>query len=245
VNGLHRQLRRRLLQCAADEGAKLAEEGFGYIGTTKPVYFLRVDVVRRLLRGFARQHGDLALEELVGLLDSLALGRTHNERACVGLLLEAYPRLRAQLDPRCLDKWLEDAEGWAEVDVICQSNFSAELVLSRWRAWKSALNALARSGNIHKRRASLVLLNKPLRQSADARLADQAFATIARLAHERHILITKAISWVLRSLTVHHAAAVKDYLDAHAAALPAIAVRETRSKLACGTKTPRRRKARA
>jgi 3-methyladenine DNA glycosylase AlkD len=52
-------------------------------------------------------------------------------------------------------------------------------------------------------------------------------------------MITKAISWVLRSLVKHHRSEVENYLDTHEESLPRIAVREVRVKLDTGRKTQR------
>ena len=80
-----------------------------------------------------------------------------------------------------------------------------------------------------------MLLTGPARASADPRIRDLAFETIDRLKAEKPILITKAVSWLLRALAErHHKREVAAYLDVHAAALPAIAVRETRRKLQTG-----------
>ena len=86
-----------------------------------------------------------------------------------------------------------------------------------------------------------MLLTRPTRTSSDPRYRDLAFEVIERLKSERPILITKAVSWLLRSMAVRHGLAVAAYLDAQAASLPAIAVRETRTKLRTGTKSGRTR----
>ncbi len=88
-----------------------------------------------------------------------------------------------------------------------------------------------------------MLLAAPTRTSDDARFRDLAFAVVERLKAERPILITKAVSWLLRSMALRHGPAVTAYLEANAASLPAIAVRETRTKLATGTKSGRSRRA--
>ena len=54
-------------------------------------------------------------------------------------------------------------------------------------------------------------------------------------------MISKAISWVLRSLIKHHRKLVADYLTSNVATLPKIAVRETLIKLETGKKTKRGR----
>src|SRR5512143_1066816 len=114
-------------------------------------------------------------------------------------------------------------------------------MLAHWKSWKALLTAFAKDDNIHKRRAALVLLTKPLRESDDPRLAALAFSNVDRLKAEKHILITKAVSWILRSLIKHHPTAVSNYLDANEGGLPKIAVRETRHKLVEGVKSRRRK----
>jgi 3-methyladenine DNA glycosylase AlkD len=111
-----------------------------------------------------------------------------------------------------------------------------------WPAWKALIERLAADANINRRRAALVLLCTPTRTSDDPRFRDLAFAVVEQLKAERPILITKAVSWLLRSMAGRHAAAVAAYLDANAASLPAVAVRETRVKLETGTKSGRSRR---
>ncbi|MCW5873642.1 MAG: DNA alkylation repair protein [Anaerolineales bacterium] len=62
-----------------------------------------------------------------------------------------------------------------------------------------------------------------------------------RIAGEREksTLITKAVSWLLRSMTTYHAEAVRRYLAQEAASLPKIVIRETMAKLNTGTKSGR------
>src|SRR6185312_1309445 len=122
------------------------------------------------------------------------------------------------------------------VDSLCQSNFTADELLLNWPAWHRMLIALSKSKNISKRRASLVLLTGPIAHSADPRFAAVAFENISRLSGERDILITKAISWLLRSMVRYHKKEVAAFLRANAETLPAIAVRETKRKIETGRK---------
>ena len=85
----------------------------------------------------------------------------------------------------------------------------------------------------------LVLLDQlttATRSSGDPRLNTLAFETLEALKSERPILITKAVSWLLRSMAERDPEPVANHLDQHAASLPAIAVRETRRKIATGRK---------
>ena len=81
-----------------------------------------------------------------------------------------------------------------------------------------------------------MLLCKPLTRSEDERLSKQAFQMIDSLKLEKEILITKAISWLLRSMAKLHKNDLKKYIDKNKASLPAIAVRETLMKLKTGRK---------
>jgi 3-methyladenine DNA glycosylase AlkD len=152
------------------------------------------------------------------------------------LLLGVYPKIRKELDPHLLDKWLSKLAGWVEIDTLCQSTFTASELLQEWDIWLLLLREFNKSSDISKRRASLVLLVKPVRESADPRLAKIAFENIDRLRFEKEILITKAISWLLRVLIKHHRTEVEAYLTKRAEDLPKIALRETHKKLDTGKK---------
>ena len=83
----------------------------------------------------------------------------------------------------------------------------------------------------------MVLLCSPLRQAKDERLLKMAFDNVSRLCGEKEILITKAISWVLRSAVKHHKAEVKKFVALNKDTLPKIAVRETTTVLKTGKKS--------
>jgi 3-methyladenine DNA glycosylase AlkD len=61
------------------------------------------------------------------------------------------------------------------------------------------------------------------------------------LKGEKEIIITRAISWVLRSMVKHHRKALENYLKKNEKTLPAVAVRETKIKLDTGTKSGKSR----
>ena len=90
-------------------------------------------------------------------------------------VITSYSIHYTKLYENLLDHWLSFVCGWAETDVLCQSPFTAEDLLSRWDSWHQLLSKLSQDENVHKRRASLVLLTKPLRQSSDPRLSQLAF----------------------------------------------------------------------
>lgn len=210
-----------------------------YIGTNKVCYVMDADTERQIVRSWMRRHPHLTSSEYVELLDFLYRGKSVNEVSLAGELLESLPKLRKTVEPRYLDVWLNTLHGWAEVDSLCQSKFSAIEILANWKEWKALLCKLALDDSVHRKRASLVLLTKPVRDSEDDRLADLAFENIDKLKEERDILVTKAISWLLRDMIKHNRQRVETYLKENENTLPKIALRETRTKLLTGRKTVR------
>jgi len=207
-----------------------------YIGSTKSSFFIKSSIKRQIVKNWINKHKQLRFDEYLNLLNSLYQGKSHDEISIAGKLLEFLPKLRKQLNPKIIDLWLTNVEGWAEVDSLCQSNFTCDEILNKWKEWEKLLIALSKSDNVHKRRASLVLLTGPVRHSADQRLTKLAFNNIDRLKKEKDILITKAISWLLRHLIKYNRSSVKKYLSENIDQLPKIAIRETKNKLLTGKK---------
>lgn len=204
-------------------------------------YLTSVPARRAIAKAWGRSHRESEPAEALAVVESLLGGDSFDERTLATLLLGYHVSARRDVRPDQAARWLDQLNGWAEVDGLCQSLFPAEQLLADWPAWRAMLTALADDPNRNRRRAALVLLTGPVKASADERLKAAAFANIERLGGERDPLIAKAVSWLLRALCTHHRDAVADLLERRSAALPAIAVRETRAKLATGVKTPRRR----
>ena len=218
-----------------DTSSSHTSGGHRYYGMSVPV---RRAVIRQWLAG----HRAADPRELATVVDALLTrGDTYEEQTAGGEVLRLRADVRLLVEPRQLEGWLDFQVGWAEVDSLCQSTFPAEQLLEGWPEWSSLLLRLSESGNINKRRAALVLLTGPVAHSEDRRLSELAFTLIDRLRHERPILITKAVSWLLRCLVKQHRDDVARYLERRQGDLPAIAVRETKTMLATGTKSGRSR----
>lgn len=207
-----------------------------YLGTTKEYLGIKTGIRQKLVKDYVKSEVS-NVEEYGDLMLSLALGDSFDEVASVGTMLVEFPKWRKQLEPEILDKLLERVEGWAETDSICQSSYSPVELLGNWTVWERLLGGFNHDKNIYKRRASLVLLTKPSRGSNDTRLAKMAFANIEKLKNEKEILITKAISWLLRSLIKHHPKEVAEYLTKNEGVLPKVVIREVRNKLTTGKKS--------
>jgi 3-methyladenine DNA glycosylase AlkD len=143
----HREILREIKQHAAQEGAPYVDHGDSYIGTTKPCYLIRTAVVRQIAKDWIRRHPELTSADYLDLFDSLAQGESSNEFSFLGILVGYLPEFRKALEPRHLDRWLERAEGWAEVDSMRQSTFTAGEMLANWKQWKSLLVSLSNQSN--------------------------------------------------------------------------------------------------
>jgi 3-methyladenine DNA glycosylase AlkD len=198
--------------------------------------------LRQIAKAWAKAHKDLSTPAFGQFITGLIRDPSPLKKTMGGILLGYMPAQRRQLSPALYDDWLEHTEGWAAVDAICYNNFTAAEILDNFPAWATLITRLAKSDNLNKCRGAIVLLTKPAKQSADPRLRDLSFRIIDTLSTEKSVLITKAVSWLLRHLTKYHAPAVRQYLNANKDKLPAVAIRETINKLKHGIKSPIKQK---
>ena len=230
----HQALLQQLHAASRAEGRLAAQ---AYLGTGSSSLNVSVPARRKIARAWRAAHKDWPTAQVLALVDGLVAGDTHEEKTLGLLILESLGPTRRPFGPAEVDRWLDHLVGWAEVDSLCQSLFGPEDLLGDWPAWSASIRRLAGDPNINKRRAALVLLTRPARTSPDPRLLQLAFEVIDRLKGEKPIIITKAVSWLLRSLADQHPQAVGAYLAAERDSLPKIAIRETRAKLTTGRKT--------
>ncbi|HYC87102.1 MAG TPA: DNA alkylation repair protein [Chryseosolibacter sp.] len=214
-----------------------------YLGNTHPRYDISAPTLRKIAREWTRSHRDLDAAAFANVLTSLIHGESSTEKWIAGMLLDFSTREQREFDPRLFDEWLDHLVGWAEVDAVCSNSYTKTHIPARFKEWKKLLTKFSKDKNVHKRRAALVALCAPVRYSDDDDLADLAFENIDRLRSEKEVLITKAISWLLRSMIKLHRPRVVEYINANREKLPAIAVRETLVKLKTGTKTKRKKTA--
>lgn len=210
-----------------------------YLGTAKNYYNLKSGDKKKLIKDYLKSK-DFSFEDFKELLLSLSQGNSFEELSSMGVILELYPEYRNKLETKIVDKLFDNVEGWAEVDVTCV--FRAEDLLANWPEWEKLLKDFSADKNVHKRRASLVLLTLPLRKSSEPKLYKLALKNVEKLKAEKDILITKAISWVLRAMILTNPEIVREYLKNNRDSLPRIAVREATTKLLTGKKYVNKKK---
>jgi 3-methyladenine DNA glycosylase AlkD len=208
-----------------------------YGGSGRPYYLVSLPDRRAMAKRVAAAHKGSPVADLMAVVESLFDGVSHEEKTLAPIILRYSEPARRAVRPADVDRWLGKLNGWAEVDCLCQNLFTAADFGVDWPAWKRLIEHLSTDPNINKRRAAVVLLTGPVHYVDDVRFRDLAFAIIERVKGERPILITKAVSWLLRALADRHHAAVAAYIDANEATLPKVAIREARTKLRTGTKS--------
>jgi 3-methyladenine DNA glycosylase AlkD len=230
---------KEILQLIKDNSGNPTQHTFldSYLGNTHPRYPINAPTMRKIATAWMRNHRDLSTKEFSQLLTSLMEGESSTEKVIAGMLMDYATPQQYQFDPELFDGWLDHLIGWAEVDSVCTGKYSITQIPADWKNWKKILKRFSRSENIQKRRASLVLLCSTVGHNKEEDLALTALDNVTRLKAEKDILITKAISWILRSLIRHHKKLVASYIKENKSTLPSIAVRETFTVLKTGKKT--------
>jgi 3-methyladenine DNA glycosylase AlkD len=211
-----------------------------YLGNQHPRYPISAPILRNIAQNWMKEHRELPVRDFTSLLNDLVQGESSTEKSMAGILLDYSKPEQRKFSPALFDKWLNHLEGWAEVDALCTGKYSTTEIAAQWTQWKPLLIKFSKSKNINKRRASLVFFCSPLSQVDNNRLAEAALLIVDRLKTEDKILITKAISWLLRSMVKYNRAPLEKYLKTNGTTLPKIALRETLVKLETGTKTKKK-----
>jgi len=208
-----------------------------YLGNDHVRYPINNPTLRGIAKEWMRAHREMKPDEFTDVLTSLIEGESCTEKMTAGILMGYSIKNQRNFNPMIFDRWLDHLVGWVEVDTLCTGDFLITQVPADWPKWKKLIQKLSKDPNINKRRASLVLFCSVLGRADNDDMADVAFRNIERLKSEKDVLITKAISWVLRTMIKNYRPRVSAYLKENADTLPKIAIRETMVKLKTGKKT--------
>jgi 3-methyladenine DNA glycosylase AlkD len=217
--------------------AKVVERS---ISSHLTVYGLRVWEIRRIVKSWRRQHQDMSLEDLLPLVDTLWAGHSREERMVALELLQHYPHLIPELPWAWFDQRLKDLDNWELTDVLGVG------VLGPWVAFqpeqgKRQLHELLSYEDVWTRRLGLAAAVGLARSQQGTETLSLALGLVDQIKQERHPMITKAASWVLRYLTRDHPTEVAAYLEQNEALLAGHVLREVRNKLRTGRKGGKQR----
>jgi 3-methyladenine DNA glycosylase AlkD len=156
-------------------------------------------------------------------------------------LVADHPASHASLGTAELEELGQGIDRWSAVDA-----FARTLAGPAWRDGQvpdALIHGWARSVDRWWRRAALVstvALN--VRSRGGEGDVPRTLAVCRMLVGDPDDMVVKALSWALRELVVHDPAAVRRFLAEYEDRLAARVLREVRSKLETGLKTPGRRR---
>jgi 3-methyladenine DNA glycosylase AlkD len=205
------------------------------IRTSLPFYGVSVGDLRKIANGWHRHHPEAAPLEVAALADALWTTGVREEMVVAALLHGHDPDTRSTLHLRRADRWLRTVDNWETSDAMAAWLMAPAVADDPHRRYPM-LETLAGRRNPWARRAGLVACIGTGRTPAAAEWWPRVAGVILRVASDKEAAIPKAISWVLRVHTGHAPGLVEQFMNAHQAVLPAIALRETRNKLRTGTK---------
>jgi 3-methyladenine DNA glycosylase AlkD len=209
------------------------------IKTARPFYGARVGDLRRTARDWLRAHRDAAPAEVAALADRLWNAGVREEQLVACFLLAGDRPALAATDPSRVHAWTALLDNWETTDQLGMNVLGALVALDPGPRF-GLLETMAADPHPWTRRVALVACTRLARTEGAAALWPRVAGLLLALAGDRQAALPKASSWVLRSWLEPCPAEVEAFVDGNAGHLPALAVRETRAKLATGAKRPAR-----
>ena len=210
------------------------------IKTSRPFYGARVGDLRAIADRWLRGHRHATGAQVAALADRLWRTGIREEQLVACFLLAGDRAALAATDPARVGwTWTALLDNWETTDQLGM-NVLGPLVALDPAARFPLLRSMAGDRHPWTRRIALVACTRLARADDPAALWPGVAELLLGLAGDRQAALPKASSWVLRSWLGPCPAQVAAFVDRHQDRLPAVAVRETRAKLATGTKRPPR-----
>jgi 3-methyladenine DNA glycosylase AlkD len=209
------------------------------INTTAPtklkVYGVRVPDLRKVTRAWYREHKQISREDLLALVEILWNNASHEERQLVTYLFEQYKKIMPTLTRSNFEYWRQGLDNWVITDNLGWLLGLWVLVDPDNRL--DYLEELIADEDVWSRRLPLVATTRINRGDKGFTAPDLTLRLVDRVKDERHSMITKAVSWVLREMTKKHREQVAVYLEENRDVLAGHVVREVNNKLRTGLKS--------
>lgn len=203
--------------------------------TALVVHGVKVPKLRKIAKAWYRAHKEIARDDLFALVEALWAGGSREEREVAFHLLEHYSRWVPDLPQAHFERWRRDLDSWVETDGLGWT--LALWLMDDPDARMDYLWDLIANEDVWSRRLALVPLARINRGKIGGTFPDLTLQLIDRVKEERHPMITKVVSWVLRELTKTHRDRVAAYLEENRDVLAGHVVREVSNKLRTGLKS--------
>lgn len=205
------------------------------IRTALPFYGASLTAMGELARSWHREHPGAPVDEVLALADALWERAIREEMVLGAMLVERRPAVREGFGLRRIDRWGSLLDNWETTDNL-GGRVVGPWVAADPEARLDTLEHLAGRRNPWLRRLALVGCVYLGRRPDAAAWWPRATGIVLTLSADKEAAIPKAISWVLRTFTGRCPGLVAAFVDEHERALPAVARREARNKLATGYK---------
>ena len=197
--------------------------------------------IRGVRREVSRALGAEPSALVLAIADDLIERDVGYDRFIAYELVAAHPGAMGALGPGRLRQLGRGMDSWNDVDV-----FACYVAGPAWRSGRVTNDEIAqwaRSNNRWWRRTAVVctvaLNNKARGGSGDAA---RTVALCTMVVEDRDEMVVKALSWALRELGKREPDVVEQFIEAREESLAPRVVREVRTKLRSGIKSPRPRK---
>ncbi|MFA6511810.1 MAG: DNA alkylation repair protein [Patescibacteria group bacterium] len=208
-----------------------------YFNHTKlRMYGASTPAQRSIARQWTREHQQASAREVLSLVNALYCAPSFDERLIASYVLAQNVRVIPSITEAQWNRWIARIDNWAVSDNICGVPLGTWVLADPARG-EHYLKKLIASKNIWARRVAIVALTWVVRYNKSPRWKNLAFSFVRKTMHERDVIMTKAVSWILRALIHYHAPAVRTFVEKYENDLPAIARRETLNKLKSGKKS--------
>jgi 3-methyladenine DNA glycosylase AlkD len=195
--------------------------------------------IRAVRRARSRAWKSAEPKFVMGVALALATSRRHRwERWFAYELVRFHQGAFQALDDKSLARLARGLDSWDSVDAFGRilsgpawaQGMASDGLIDRW----------SRSRDLWLRRLALVS-TIALNMKSDGGRGDtrRTLAICSRMVDDHEDMVVKALSWALRVLSTHDAAAVRAFLRKHDARLAARIKRETKNKLTTGKKNPK------
>ncbi len=103
-----------------------------YLGTTHPRYPITVPLLRLIAKGWMKNHPELTSTNFASLLSSLIKADSSTEKCMAGIYCTMLQKNNVNLTQSFFDSWLNELEGWAEIDTLCTSKYTLTEIENQW-----------------------------------------------------------------------------------------------------------------
>lgn len=214
-----------------------AEGAKRYLRSELPHYGVAVPDIRAVVRARRKAYPELTHTDVVAVTRALWAYEVHETRLAACLWLEAYADRLIAEDTALLAALIGDSGTWALVDVL--SGSVASRLLLRHPETVAAYREWAAQDEMWLRRSGVLAFLLPLRAADTCATWFPVFGEVADpLLEDTRFFVRKAIGWVLREASKHHADAVVHWVTPRLDRISGLTLREALKRLPEERKAP-------